>query len=1195
MEASMSLNYKTARMSNAIAVTVTLLILSACGGSTKNADQESAQDTDLQSEQDLSLSVAAIKGPLAFAAIRVYQLDTTFPGYYDPKRPIAEGQTKAAAQAPALTIDHRYSPPFVVVVDGSNAIDLNSGKYPVISSLTTIVTDDMASSGKTVYATPLTSLAHRMVEHTAGLGVTPSSVVTQLNLAAEQITSTLGIGMPSTVDILRDPPLLTADATSPTTQQEVAHHRAALEAVAAMTYKLSQVADVGTENILDELALDLSSDGRIDKSANGQFLPHIDLAVLRQDPSDLLIPDTTFTVKEVNALLNHDLAMGATDVAVTESRIALSLTPVRTLPSSGEKAIPNTDESLIAPDVIPPDSVSPDKPATATTTSAKTTPTTTRAVSSTTRSPVSTTRSTSSTTRTTTAPQSTTTTTRQQAILDRRDWSLRYVDSQELTRQNGAAVNAIDGNPTTFWHTEWSGANSELPHEIQIDTGTVAWLTGLRYLPRQDAWTYGWIKGYEIYVSDDGASWGNPVSAGALVNSPNEQTVEFLPVLARYVRFVATSELKGRPYTSAAEITLLGAPVDGNRPPAATISAPASNVTVTQGSAIRFAGSGSDLDGGKLRYRWSFGDSGIASSTAQNPGEIIFPRPGTYTVTLSVTDPQGSSDATPPTRVITVAPASVTTTTTTATTTSTTRVPSTTTSTQQSSTTTSTRAATTTTSTRATTTTTRAPSSTTTTRQASTTTSTRATTTTTSTTTTTVSPRNTPDDPVDWTDLVGNTTGNIYFVASESEFNATAAVARPGDAVIVRNGVYTGWRLRIPSKGTADQPIIYTAQSSRGVTIKGAHTNALSVTGSHNIIGGFVFDGTGLLSVQLRGATRNRITDSAFLSCGDSTKSLERIIEITEAADNNRIDHSLFENSRSTSIGFRLPRPGIDTFPTSLNNRIDHNVFRGIRDALTIQIGSWQGKDDKWPDSSTIVEYNEFRSSNSMVVNSKSNGETHRFNHFYSIKWEGLSLRGGDNKRVEGNYFEDVNIPVIVYGRGHTIINNVMIRPGIGIQVPKWGEYQVQESGKTGYSPPTGDMLIAHNTLVNASYAGIELGRTWGYVDRPGWVIATKLPTNLSFINNILVSNQGTLFLFIDGGAINVSTNLFHASDNGKIGYLGHGAIESSPLFGNDYRLSDGSVAIDAGAPLPEVKFDAAQQPRVSGKKPDLGAYEYRP
>src|SRR5262245_25038065 len=30
------------------------------------------------------------------------------------------------------------------------------------------------------------------------------------------------------------------------------------------------------------------------------------------------------------------------------------------------------------------------------------------------------------------------------------------VDSQELVGENGAATNAIDGNPATFWHTEWA-------------------------------------------------------------------------------------------------------------------------------------------------------------------------------------------------------------------------------------------------------------------------------------------------------------------------------------------------------------------------------------------------------------------------------------------------------------------------------------------------------------------------------------------------------------------------------------------------------------------------------------------------------------------------------------------------------------------------------------------------------------------
>ena len=44
-------------------------------------------------------------------------------------------------------------------------------------------------------------------------------------------------------------------------------------------------------------------------------------------------------------------------------------------------------------------------------------------------------------------------------------------DSQELVGENGAATNAIDGTPATFWHTEWYQRTAPLPHTIVLDLG----------------------------------------------------------------------------------------------------------------------------------------------------------------------------------------------------------------------------------------------------------------------------------------------------------------------------------------------------------------------------------------------------------------------------------------------------------------------------------------------------------------------------------------------------------------------------------------------------------------------------------------------------------------------------------------------------------------------------------------------------
>ncbi|MEU8524131.1 phosphocholine-specific phospholipase C [Streptomyces sp. NPDC048629] len=136
--------------------------------------------------------------------------------------------------------------------------------------------------------------------------------------------------------------------------------------------------------------------------------------------------------------------------------------------------------------------------------------------------------------------------------------TVAFVDSQEVSGENGAGANAVDGSTAAIWHTKWTGTAAPLPHEIQLDLGFARTVTGLRYVPRTDG-PNGRVGSWELYLSSDGKSWGTRVASGVFADDATPKDIRCAPSQARYVRLVALTEAGGRgPWTSAAEVVPLG-------------------------------------------------------------------------------------------------------------------------------------------------------------------------------------------------------------------------------------------------------------------------------------------------------------------------------------------------------------------------------------------------------------------------------------------------------------------------------------------------------------------------------------------------------------------------------------------------------------------------------------------------------------
>jgi hypothetical protein len=293
---------------------LTTILVVGCGGNDENVIYNSEESDAIQ------ISGAGIKGPLASADVKLYALNPSFQDYYDRASPISIAITNQYAEINELSVPRKHKPPYILVIDGSNGIDLNSGEAPIIDTLITVITDDMLANNHPIFATPLTTLTFHMARlnsvstpHT-NKKTARNSFVENIHNAANIVSSAFVFGQDRDIDILKSP-LIINEYTSYLHDQELAvYHRAAVEAFAAKVYALGLSENMSTDAIIENLALDIYGDGIIDGLDQGVLVGGIDPVILSQDPISLGIPNTPYRVEDIMLLMEEERILIGTNL-----------------------------------------------------------------------------------------------------------------------------------------------------------------------------------------------------------------------------------------------------------------------------------------------------------------------------------------------------------------------------------------------------------------------------------------------------------------------------------------------------------------------------------------------------------------------------------------------------------------------------------------------------------------------------------------------------------------------------------------------------------------------------------------------------------------------------------------------------------------------------------------------------------------
>lgn len=274
-----------------------------------------------------------------------------------------------------------------------------------------------------------------------------------------------------------------------------------------------------------------------------------------------------------------------------------------------------------------------------------------------------------------------------------------------------------------------------------------------------------------------------------------------------------------------------------------------------------------------------------------------------------------------------------------------------------------------------------------------------------------------------------------YRVAA-GDVAATLREAKPGDRIVIEDGVYNDLTLKWLGRGTEKKPLRIEAQTPGGVVFTG--TSTLRLAGEWVEVSGLCFrDGhapSGSVIEFRNGrevANHCRLTECVVDGYNPARRDMAYSY-ILLYGRHNRVDHCTLTGK--LNLGVTLIVMLNEERSQQNFHRIDHNWFGprpvyGSNGAETIRVGTSQ---QAYSSSNTLIEENLFDRCNGEVevVSIKSSDNTIRRNVFFESEGV-LALRHGDRNTVEENLFvghgKRNTGGIRVINAGHKVRRNTLV------------------------------------------------------------------------------------------------------------------------------------------------------------------------
>jgi poly(beta-D-mannuronate) lyase len=418
--------------------------------------------------------------------------------------------------------------------------------------------------------------------------------------------------------------------------------------------------------------------------------------------------------------------------------------------------------------------------------------------------------------------------------------------------------------------------------------------------------------------------------------------------------------------------------------------------------------------------------------------------------------------------------------------------------------------------------------------------------------------------------------GKTVTVSSLAELQLAINDAKPGDIILLKNGVYTTTtNIEINKAGTKSQPITIAAQNQGKAEITGSGGFNLVSPAAYVIIAGFRFTHAASKARLSPGTRFCQWTRNVFETPGTGDYLLI-------AGTDHQVDYNTFQNKDSLGKFIAVKGAG-----SQIAERlwIHHNYFKthtnqGNRNgAEALQFGL---SGFSLSSSNSIIEHNLFEdcAGENELISVKASRVIVRYNTIRNCPAQ-FTLRHGNFNQVYGNYF--INTPGLrIFGDDHIIHSNHFENCRIAINIGNGGAEVADGAPLTSHDRPD-RISIVFNTLVNNKTNIVQTHRNNGLGS-----------TAITVANNI-VQGGGPAASIVGPSKNPVweGNIIFNTDGGGDMPAGSYQVIDPKLSRGasGEYHLQRGSPAINAGRKTYSfVTTDMDAQPRIAPL--DTGADE---